>query len=83
MRMFGKHITTLVCLFVSVSFAQHSSKVSLGRLQSGATVSFVRAAGGDWGIQIANGITPWLTQQKPARIEVFRTDAAIRELAAG
>ena len=55
----------------------------MGRLQTGATVSFVRAAGGEWGIEIAGGAAPRILQPKPARLEVFRTEEDIRQLAAG
>ena len=72
-----------VCLTVSVAFAQQGDRVDLGRLQTGATVSFVRAAGGEWGIEISGGAAPRLAQLKPAKIEVFQSEKDIRELAAG
>ena len=46
-------------------------------------MSFVRAAGGAWGIEIAGGAAPLILQPKPARLEIFRTEQDIRELAAG
>ena len=54
-----------------------------GRLQTGATVSFVRAAGGDWGIRIAGAAAPLVQQHKPARLEVYRAEDDVRQLAAG
>ena len=57
--------------------------MDLGRLQTGATVSFVRAAGGEWGIEIAGAAAPRILQPKPAKLEVFRTEEDIRQLAAG
>ncbi len=81
--MFGKCVMLGLCLTVSAAFAQQGNRVDLGRLQTGATVSFVRDAGGDWGIEISGGGAPRLTQQKPARLEVFRAEEDIRELAAG
>ena len=71
------------CLIVSTAFAQQGNRVELGNLQTGATVSFVRAADGEWGIEISGGPIPRVTQQKPTRLEVYRTEQDIRELAAG
>ncbi len=83
MQVFGKGVMLWLCLTVSAMSAQQGDRVDLGRLQTGATVSFVRAAGGEWGIEISGGTAPRLTQLKPAQIEVFRTEEDIRELAAG
>ncbi len=57
--------------------------MDLGRLQTGATVSFARAATGEWGIEIAGAAAPRILQPKPAKFEVFRTEEDIRPLAAG
>jgi hypothetical protein len=81
--MFGKDILVGVCLTVSSAFAQQGDRVELGNLQTGATVAFVRAAGGEWGIEIYGGPAPRVTQQKPARLEVYRTEQDIREYASG
>ncbi len=70
-------------LSISAAFAQQTDRVDLGRLQTGATVSFVRVAGGEWGIEISGGVNPLVRQKKPAQIEVFRTDEDILELAVG
>lgn len=71
-------------LAASVVFGQpDAGRVELGRLDGGSTVAFVRAASGDWGIEIAGGSAPRLSQPKPARIEVFRSEEDIRLLAAG
>jgi hypothetical protein len=67
----------------TASLAQAGDRVQLGRLPNGATVAFVRGAGGDWGVEIHGATAPRILQPKPARIEVFRTEADIRELAAG
>ena len=72
-----------LCLASTVMFAQQGSRVSLGRLESGATVSFTRAASGEWGIEIAGGPAPCIVQPAPARIEVFHAEDDIRQLAAG
>jgi hypothetical protein len=74
---------TLICLLLacSNSFAYPASRVELGHLQTGATVSFVRSVGG-WGIEIIGGELPAISQLQPARLEIFRTEADVRQLAA-
>jgi len=80
---FGKYVALGLNLLVSVAFAQQGDRVDLGCLQTGATVSFVRAAGGEWGIEIFDGTARRIMQQKPAQIEVFRGEENVRQLAAG
>ncbi len=63
--------------------AQQGARVDLGRLQTGATISFTRSADGEWGIEIAGSTAPRVAQPKPARFEVFRAEDDIRQLAAG
>jgi len=55
-----------VLALASPAFGQPDPKVSLGRLQSGAEVSFTRAESGEWGIEIAGGPAPRVAQAKPA-----------------
>jgi hypothetical protein len=76
---------TLVGLFLAGSalFAGQGGRVDLGRLESGAMVSFTRSAEGGWGIEIAGEAAPRIAQPKPARLEVFRAEDDIRQLAAG
>ena len=81
--MFGKNLLLGLSLTSFAAFAQQGDRVDLGRLETGETVLFVRTAGGEWGIEISGGTSPRLTQQKPAHIEIFRTEEDIRELAAG
>jgi hypothetical protein len=81
--MFGQHLILGLCLIGLAGFAQQGDRVKLGRLQTGATVSFVCAAGGEWGIEISGGTAPLMTQQKPAQIEIFRREEDICGLAAG
>ena len=81
--MLGKCIILGLCLTVSTASAQQGNRVDLGRLQTGATVSFVCIAGGEWGIEISGDSAPRLTQQKLVRLEIFQTEQDIRELAAG
>jgi hypothetical protein len=81
--MFYKYAIIGLCLTVSVTFAQQDNRMELGRLQTGATVSFVRSAQGQWGIEIAGAATPDIRQPEPAKLEVFRTENDIRQLSAG
>jgi hypothetical protein len=81
--MFGKCVVLELCLAGSVALAQPSDRVDLGYLQTGATISFVRGAGGEWGIEIAGTAAPRLSQPKPAQLEVFRAEEDVRQLAAG
>jgi hypothetical protein len=80
---FGKQVLLGLCLAGSALFARQAARIDLGRLQTGATVSFTRAAAGEWGIEIAGAAAPRILQPKPAKLEVFRTEADIRQLAAG
>lgn len=57
-------------------------RIELGRLATGPVVSFVRGPSGQWGVEI-NGPTLRLIQTQPARVEVFKTDDDIRQVAAG
>ena len=81
--MFSKYLILLLCISVSVSFSQQSNQVELGKLETGATVSFVRAAEGEWGIEVLGGAAPRITQKLPVRIEVLQKGNDIRELNAG
>ena len=81
--MTGKCLLLGLCLAGSALSAQPVERVELGRLPTGATVSFVRAAGDAWGVEIVGGVAPFLQQPKPARLEVFRKEDDIRQLAAG
>ena len=81
--MFGKYMLLGLSLAGSTAFAKQGDRADLGRLQTGATVSFVRAAGGEWGIEVAGGAAPRIVQPKPAMLEVFRTEQDIRQLAGG
>jgi hypothetical protein len=80
--MSGKCVLLSLCLATSAALAQQSDRVDLGRLQTGAMVSFVRA-GDEWGLAIAGAAAPRISQPKPVRIEVFRSEQDIRQLATG
>ncbi|MGO9481100.1 MAG: hypothetical protein ACLP05_04900 [Candidatus Kryptoniota bacterium] len=72
-----------LCLAVSVASAQQGNRVDLGRLPTGAAVTFVRDPGGKWGIEISGGAAPRMMQPKPAKLETFQTEEGVRELAGG
>ena len=78
--MFIKSWILLLYLSVSTIFAQQADRIDLGKLQTGATVSFLRDLEGRWGMEIAGNIVPHLTQKKPARLEIFRMENKILEL---
>ncbi|MEO6005043.1 MAG: hypothetical protein ABIZ04_07875 [Opitutus sp.] len=71
-----------VGLTASIALAQSSERMELGRLPTGAAVSFVRGTDG-WGLSIEGANTPGFRQAKPAKIEVYRADDDIRQLGAG
>jgi hypothetical protein len=81
--MFGKSILFGFCLSVSVALAQQNGRLELGHLETGAIVTFVRNTDGEWGIEISGSNAPRLMQQKPARLDVYRSEQDIRDLAAG
>ncbi len=70
-------------LFVAVSLPATAQSISLGRLQTGAAITFTHTASDGWGIEIAGGPAPRIAQPKPAAIEVYRADDDIRDLSTG
>ncbi len=77
------------CVLVSLALAGTArpapagDRVMLGNQTAGAAVTFVRGAGGEWGVEIQGAATPRIVQAKPARIEVCQTEADRHELATG
>ncbi len=57
------------------------SDVVLGRLATGATVTFTPVAPAGWGIAVAGGSAPRVTQDKPVRLEICDSEGEVRELA--
>ena len=80
--MLRKFIIFGLVLTGSASFTQNDH-VDLGILQTGATVTFIRAERGEWGIRISDGTTLQLTQPEPVQIEVFQTDKDIHKFTSG
>ncbi len=76
-------IAPLVPAQQKVAGTTAANSIILGRLENGATVTFVRAGSGDWGIEIAGAAVPRLTQPKPAQIEVYQGEENVRQLVAG
>jgi len=83
--------SALLCLLTApLALAQQeqagataANRTELGLLSNGAAVAFVRADSDDWGIEIAGGTAPRISQPKPARLEIFRSEQDIRQLAVG
>ena len=61
--------------------AQAQSRMTLGRLTTGATVVFVKENGG-WGMEIGGAKGPRLLQHQPARLDIF-ADGKPQTVAAG
>jgi hypothetical protein len=72
-----------LCLALATACTQQGKRVDLGNMQNGATVSFVYATDKGWGIEISKDTALYLTQQKPAQIEVFLGKDSVNQLAAG
>jgi hypothetical protein len=81
--MFGKWVILGIFLTVSSSCVHQGDRVDLGNLQNGTTVSFVYDKGNGWGLEISNGKEPYMTQRKPAQIEVFLDKDSVFQLASG
>ncbi|HWF66466.1 MAG TPA: hypothetical protein VN670_04140, partial [Acidobacteriaceae bacterium] len=63
--------------------ASRSTRIVLGQMTNGTVVSFARSNSGDWGIEVSGNKAPWMTQQKPAQVEIFRGEGDVSDLAAG
>ena len=63
--------------------ATRPNRIVLGQMTNGENVSFVRSGTGDWGLEVSGHPTPWMTQQKPAQIEIFRGEENFSDLASG
>lgn len=81
--MFIKYPIIGFCLTISMALAQQQERMDLGRLQTGATVSFVRSGAGEWGIEITGTALPRISQPKPARFEIYHSKDDVRQLASG
>jgi hypothetical protein len=70
-----------VWLMASALSAHSAARVELGQLPTGATAAFVQNASGGWGMEIAGSAAPRVMQPKPARVEVWRSETDIHDLA--
>lgn len=82
MRTLLRCILAGLCLAATNSFAK-SDRIELGHLQSNATVIFTQSSAEEWGLEIVGGAAPAISQPQPARLEIFRAEDDIRQLAAG
>ena len=80
--MISKYPVLALFLAASICSAQ-VNRIDLGRLQTGATVSFTRSVTGEWGIEIAGSSAPRMTSVKAAKVEVFTASDGLRELSTG
>jgi hypothetical protein len=82
-HMFRKCLIPGLCLAVVTACTHQGKRVDLGSLQNGATVSFVYDSGNGWGIEIYYSKVLYLTQWKPAQIEIFKGNDSVHQFAAG
>ncbi len=80
--MIGKILVLALGVTGSARAAQPTERIDLGRLPTGATVSFTHDAS-EWRMEISGGPAPRLFQPKCARLEVYHSDQDIRQLTAG
>jgi hypothetical protein len=59
------------------------NRMELGKLDNGATIAFVRADSGEWGIEISGVSVPSMAQLQPAQIELYRGGDNVSDLATG
>ena len=76
---FGTYVLTFLLTAVGARAQQNAAPIELARLTNGAIVSFVTSGCG-LGIEINGGDTPSLSQPRPAWIEVFHSEADIRQI---
>ena len=69
LNILDNYLILLLCISIWAIFAQQSDQVELGKLDTGAFVSFVLCKG-KWGIEIFGGAAARITQKSPAMIEV-------------
>jgi hypothetical protein len=82
-KIFINSILFVLCLMAFVVFPRQGERLDLGKLQTGATVSFVHTPESNWGIEISNHNSVYLGQEKPVQLEVFQNRDNVFELASG
>lgn len=80
--MFNKCLILGLCLVFFASCTQNN-QTNLGKLDSGAKVSFMLNEKGDWGIEISGEDSPLIIQQNPVQIEVFKGEENIVQYTTG
>ena len=63
--------------------AGSAARIPLGLLTNGAEVTFVRSGSGAWGIEISGDAVQPVSQEKPAQIEVYRSNENVQDFSAG
>ena len=81
--MFGTCVVLGLCLTGATPSAAQSDRVGSWPLADRGNGIVHPCCGGQWGIEIAGSSAPRIRQPKPARLEVFRTEQDILQLAAG
>ncbi len=81
MKSISKSIVLGSCLLMLVSCSQ--KELSLGNLQSGSNISFVRDSNGYWGIEITGNTIPVLINRKPVQIEIYKSETDVAQIASG
>jgi hypothetical protein len=83
MKKVSKFLICGLSIILLAACSHDSKKIKLGRLQTGAAVSFVCDSAGDWGIEISDRSVMFMKQDRPAQIEVFQGGDNVKALAAG
>ena len=69
--------------FLTGTFGSAGERIEVGRVATGATVSFVHDASGKWGLEIAGGQAATFKQPQPVEIELYRSDTDVKQLNTG
>jgi hypothetical protein len=81
--MLNKYLIFCICIIISAVYTQQNNREDLGKLSTGATVSFLQTSDNDWGLEISGGNIPRMVQQKPIVIEILQSEDNILKLSAG
>lgn len=78
---FSRHLVLVLCVAASVS-GQTRDRLQLGKLESGAIVSFTHSTSGEWELEIEGGPAPRISQPRPARLEVITPAQEVQQIGA-
>lgn len=82
MKIFSKSTVLLIYMAILTACSQ-TNTVNLGKLDSGADVSFQRNDNDEWDIEISGENSPVIMQKNPAQIEVFNGEDNVIEFLSG